>query len=682
MTPRQASKPTEVTADLFRLLVESVVDYAIFLLDPTGVVRTWNAGARRLKGYEADEIIGHHFSTFYPEEDVRRGKPAWELESAAREGRFEDEGWRIRKDGSSFWANVVITALRRDGELVGFAKVTRDLTERKHAEDERGQMLDLERKVRAELQERVDDLRTLQGVSEAGLSARGLDQLLESLTDRVSVALRSDTAAILLLEDNQLVARAARGIEELVEQGVRVPIGHGFAGQIAARRQPIVVEDLETTDVGNELLWQKGIHSLAGVPLLADGRVIGVLHVGSVAPRRFSEREVQLLQLAGDRAALAIEHARLVQAEREARSRGETAEAELTDRDAFLSVAAHELKTPLAGLQGLIQLLKRRVNRGNLDEHELRQTLETIERQSQKATDLVGSLLDVGRVDASGVQLNESDTNLSALVGEASQTLQLSQPRHRVVVEVEADVRARIDCGRFEQALNNLLDNAVKFSPDGGTIEVSLSGQGDGSVEIAVRDHGVGVGPEHQEFIFNRFYQAHGATHRSGLGLGLYIARNMVELHGGTLRGEFPNSGGSRFVIHLPPERRVVAQQETGGKPVLVVDDDDTIRRLVTAALTDEGFHVLSAPNGAEALRIAKDESPALILLDMRMPIMDGWEFARRYRQTVEPAAPIVVMTAAADARQRAGEIGAQGHISKPFDLDALIDTVGEYVLT
>ena len=148
MTPRQASKPTEVTADLFRLLVESVVDYAIFLLDPTGVVRTWNAGARRLKGYEADEIIGRHFSTFYPEEDVRRGKPAWELESAAREGRFEDEGWRIRKDGSSFWANVVITALRRDGELVGFAKVTRDLTARREAEEERVRLAEAREAVR------------------------------------------------------------------------------------------------------------------------------------------------------------------------------------------------------------------------------------------------------------------------------------------------------------------------------------------------------------------------------------------------------------------------------------------------------------------------------------------------------------------------------------------------------
>ncbi len=122
----------------FRLLVDSVRDYAIFLLTPTGFVASWNTGAKRIKGYEADEIVGRHFSEFYVDEDVRAGKCEHELEVATREGRFEDEGWRKRKDGSLFWANVIITALHDpSGRLVGFAKVTRDLTERRRAEDQR-----------------------------------------------------------------------------------------------------------------------------------------------------------------------------------------------------------------------------------------------------------------------------------------------------------------------------------------------------------------------------------------------------------------------------------------------------------------------------------------------------------------------------------------------------------------
>jgi PAS domain S-box-containing protein len=125
------------TDKLYRLLVETVTDYAIFVLDDTGVIRSWNPGAQRLKGYTEEEIIGKHFSIFYPPEDVERGKPAWELEVATERGRIEDEGWRVRKDGTRFWANVVITSLRdRQGTLIGFAKITRDLTARRNAEEQ------------------------------------------------------------------------------------------------------------------------------------------------------------------------------------------------------------------------------------------------------------------------------------------------------------------------------------------------------------------------------------------------------------------------------------------------------------------------------------------------------------------------------------------------------------------
>ena len=137
MTDPEVPEPMTArgTLDLHRLLVETVRDYAIFSLDPEGYILSWNPGAQRFKGYTADEIIGRHFSVFYPREDVEAGKPAWELEVAREEGRVEDEGWRVRKDGTLFWANVVITALHSpEGELVGFAKVTRDLTERRRTE--------------------------------------------------------------------------------------------------------------------------------------------------------------------------------------------------------------------------------------------------------------------------------------------------------------------------------------------------------------------------------------------------------------------------------------------------------------------------------------------------------------------------------------------------------------------
>ena len=133
---KQAETALRRSEERFRLLVDGASDYAIFMLDPEGRVASWNPGAERIKGYSADEIIGQHFSKFYPQESIERGKPQHELEVAAAEGRFEDEGWRIRKDGSRFWANVIITALRgQDGQLLGFSKVTRDFTDRKSAEE-------------------------------------------------------------------------------------------------------------------------------------------------------------------------------------------------------------------------------------------------------------------------------------------------------------------------------------------------------------------------------------------------------------------------------------------------------------------------------------------------------------------------------------------------------------------
>src|SRR5215207_6975994 len=187
--------------DLFRLLVESVRDYAIFLLDPQGHIRSWNPGAERIKGYSASDIIGKHFSIFYPPTDIRRGKPDYELRVAIEEGRYEEEGWRVRKDGTRFWASVVITAMRAtDDTLVGFAKVTRDLTERRQAEEERSRLLELEREARSNAETALDRLRSIQQVTEAALAHLSLDDLLRELLERIGEILLVDVVTVLLTD--------------------------------------------------------------------------------------------------------------------------------------------------------------------------------------------------------------------------------------------------------------------------------------------------------------------------------------------------------------------------------------------------------------------------------------------------------------------------------------------------
>ncbi|HET7035464.1 MAG TPA: ATP-binding protein [Thermomicrobiaceae bacterium] len=545
-----------VSPDLFRLLVESVIDYAIFLLDPTGNVRSWNAGARRIKGYTADEIIGKHFSIFYPPAEVRRGKPDYALRVAADEGRWDEEGWRVRKDGSRFWASVVITALRDpNGTLVGFAKVTRDLSERRQAEEERRQLLALERAARAGAESSLEQLQSIQRVTDAALSHLGLDELLDTLLDRISEVLEVDTVAILLLDpdDGVLVARAAKGIEEEVEQGVRIPLGVGFAGQIVSERRPIILEDVQHAAVLNPILRETGIRSLMGVPLRIEQRIIGVLHVGTRFPRRFTAVEQQLLQIVGDRVALAIDHAQLYGTAQAARKEADISVARLLAQDEFLSIAAHELKTPMTGLKTAVQLLLRRVKRS--DQRllpELERSLLTIDQQTEKLARLTEQLLETARFQSDRLSIERQTTDLAELVQEVVGRFQEQTTQHRLVVSGPPQLWADIDPLRLEQVLSNLLENAIRYSGSTEPIEVELCQPHPRRIQLAVRDYGVGVPPEHRPHLFERFYQVRGAGAQGGLGLGLYISRRIIEQHGGMITAEFPDSSGSRFIVSIP----------------------------------------------------------------------------------------------------------------------------------
>jgi PAS domain S-box-containing protein len=541
---------------VFRLLVSRIKDYAIFLLDPTGHIQTWNEGAERTKGYTAAEIIGRHFSVFYPPEEVRHGKPEHGLKVAASEGRWEDEGWRVRKDGSTFWADVVITALRdAAGELVGFAKVTRDLTERKRAEEDRERLVEQERQARQASEMALERLRAIQTVTEAALAHLSLDDLLEELLVRLSEALAADTVAVLLLTEDgaALTPRAAKGIEEEVAAGIRIPVGKGFAGRIAAERRPIALEDVEHAHVLNPILRQKGIRSLLGVPLLVEGRVIGIAHVGSLQPRHFDEEDAGFLQVVADRVALAIDRAREYEAARAARRAAEEAGTALRQREEFLALAAHELKTPVTSVQGLAEWLVRAAERGHeIEPARHRHALTMIYRQARNLTRLMNRLLDMTRLDAGPLHLELDVADLTPLVRQVVEQAAAQTDRHELILTGPEALLATVDAFRIEQVVTNLVNNAVKYSPEGGLVAIELAEPRPGIVRIAVRDQGIGVPPEDRERIFERFYQAHQTGHHSGLGLGLYLSRAIVERHGGRLWVESQADGGSCFVAEMP----------------------------------------------------------------------------------------------------------------------------------
>ncbi|MBI4492398.1 MAG: response regulator [Chloroflexi bacterium] len=293
-----------------------------------------------------------------------------------------------------------------------------------------------------------------------------------------------------------------------------------------------------------EIIRQLGARSAIAVPLVARGRTLAAMVlVLAESGRRYTRADLVLAEDLARRAALAIDNARLY---------GE-AQAAVRARDDFLSVAAHELKTPVTALRGFAQLAVRQVDgQGSVDPARVQQALHVIDQQSAKLARLVAHLLDRSRIEAGKLELDRQVTDLTSLVEGVVAAAQLSISRHTLVVQAPPSLPSLVDPLRLEQVVANLVDNAVKFSPAGGQIDIELSTPDAGTVRLAVRDRGLGIPPEHRAHVFDRYYQAHARGHAGGMGLGLYISRQIVHLHGGELAAEFPPDGGTRFVVTLP----------------------------------------------------------------------------------------------------------------------------------
>jgi signal transduction histidine kinase len=222
-------------------------------------------------------------------------------------------------------------------------------------------------------------------------------------------------------------------------------------------------------------------------------------------------------------------------------------------RDDFLSVAAHELKTPVTGLRGFAELaLEQLAEEEAVDRRVVARSLRVIQQQSMKLARLVSQLLDVSRIEAGKLSLERSVTDVASLVESVAEAAQVGTARHTLVVSSAPSVPTWVDPLRIEQVVTNLIDNAIKYSPTGGQIDIEVVEPLAGTVRVAVRDRGVGIPPDSRQHIFDRYYRAHVQDHASGMGLGLYISREIVELHGGRIEVESPADGGTRFVVVLP----------------------------------------------------------------------------------------------------------------------------------
>ncbi len=651
-------------------IVESSDD-AIISHDLGGVIVSWNRGAERLYGYMPEEAVGRPLTLLTlpgQAEEVPR------ILDLLRRGERIDhyETVRVRKDGSCVEVSLTISPVRNaEGKVVGASKIARDVTAaRRHEAGLR--FLAEASKV---LGEQLDVSGTLQKVA------------------ALAVPQFADWCAVDLLgEDGSLrrvaVAHADPAKVELArELHRRYPPDPGArvgAWNVLRTRRPELLPDipdslLQETVKDPELLRvvrDLGLRSYLGVPLVVRDEVLGVFtFVLAESGRRYGPDDLRLAEDLAYRVAIALENARLY---------GELKEADRR-KDEFLAMLSHELRNPLAPIRNALHLMKLPGANSEAVEHARQMT----ERQVAHMVRLVDDLLDVSRIMQGKVELRKEPAELAGVIASAVETAQpvIDAAGQQLLVSVpDEPLRLEADPVRLAQAIGNLLHNAAKFSQRAGRIWLTAGREG-GEAVVRVRDEGAGIHPDLLPSIFDLFVQGDRSLERSqgGLGIGLTLVRKLIEQHGGTVTAHSAGPGkGSEFVVRLPgllpasvpaPAAGAAPPAHAAPRRVLVVDDNVDAAESTAMLLRMWGHEVRLAHNGPEALRAAEPFRPEVVLLDIGLPGMSGYEVARRLRE--QPGSRDAVLIAVTgygheDDRRTSAGAGIDYHLTKPVDPEVL----------
>jgi PAS domain S-box-containing protein len=492
---REARERAWQSEQRMRLLIETIRDYAIFMLDPQGRVSSWNPGIERIHGFAADEVVGRHCSLFYPP-DAEKARADEALTLALGENGLEEEGWRARKDGSLFWASVVTRPIRgTEGGLMGYAQVVRDLTERRRA------------------QQRLQE------------SEQRFRLLVESVRDY----------AIFMLDPE--------GRVQTWNLGAQLTKGYLPAEIIGEHISRFYPDEDRKNDKPGRLLAQaaeQGRVEDEGWRVRKDGSrfwadvVLTALRDPSGQLTGFAKVTRDLT----DRRTLENQRVELAQAQEAIRL-----------RDGFLHVVSHELKTPLAGLQLQIEALLKAME---VKDTKTAANLERAWRSGDRLAELIEALLDVSQLTNGRFALQRTPLDLAEVVGEVLEGLRpnAATAKCELVARLEGPVSGSWDRVRMEQVVTNLLSNAIKYGA-GKPIEISLVTHGP-EVVLEVRDQGPGISEEVMGQIFQRFGRGAPIANYGGLGLGLYLVREIARAHGGTASLENAPGGGALATVRLP----------------------------------------------------------------------------------------------------------------------------------
>jgi PAS domain S-box-containing protein len=620
----------------FQLLVNSVTDYAIYMLDPEGHIATWNPGARRFKGYEEHEVLGMHFSSFFTEEDKARRLPWKALETAAREGKFESEGWRVRKDGTRFWAHVVIDpVLDAEGRLLGFAKITRDIGRKKEAEQA---LYESEQRFRM----------LVQGVRDYAI------YMLDA-TGRVT-NWNNGAAAIKGYTEEEIVGQHFSRFYTEEDRANGEP---QRALETALREGKYEKEAWRVRKDGTRF-WANVVLD----PIYDErGQLAGFAKI----TRDITERRKAQEELEEARAALF-------------QSQKLQALGELTGG------IAHDFNNLMTVIRGSADLLRRK----DLPETKRRRYLDAIIETADRAATLTGHLLAFGRRQALKPEVIDLNLRLDAFGEVLGRTLGGG-------VEVVLDLApslwcAEVDTTQLETALLNAAFNARDAMPEGGRITLStfnFVGPEREEVCVAIGDTGEGMDEEVLTRAFEPFYTTKPVG--KGTGLGLSQIHGFAAQSGGRAEIVSKKGEGTTIRLFLPRSDKPVGEAREApeahpartGATVLVVEDNDHVREFAQSLLEDMGHNVVPAASADEALERLAAEPVDLLFSDVVMPGLSGIELARLARET-RPDLPVLLASGYSD-EILAGAGACFEFVRKPYDaamLDRAIQAALEQVET
>ena len=659
---KHAADTVRKSEEHFRLLTEDVKDYAIISLDPRGHVVTWNQGAGRIKGYDKAEIIGQSMERFYSPEDRRTAKPARLLEQAAATGRCEDEGWRVRKDGTRFYANVVLTAMRNAaGKLVGFVKITRDITEREEAE----------RRTRGQL----EHMRLLDHITCAVGERQDLNSIFQVVLGSLENSLQIPFGCMCLYDPTanalrvSCVGAKSVALARKLVMEERAPIDVDANGLQRCIRGELVYEP----DIGNvrfpfpARLARVGLRSLVLAPLRCESQVLGILIVARRDANSFSRDECEFLRQLSEHVALAVQHAQLYESLKQAyddlrRTRDAAMQEErLRALGQMASGIAHDINNALSPVslytESLLETEK------NLSE-KARGYLETIQRAVDDVAHTVARLREFYREREPQIELTLVDANLMV-----QQVLALTKARwsdqplqNGVVIQTRTELAPELPRimgveAEIREALTNLVFNAVDAMPEGGTLTLRsrlVGAASSGSVIVEVADTGVGMDEETREKCMVPFFTTKGER---GTGLGLAMVFGMVERHSANIEIDSAPGNGTtvrlRFAVAtaavVQPKPSLEALQVPSRLRLLLVDDDPVLLKSLRDALEADG-HVIAAVEGGKAAivefnaALERGEPYAVVITDLGMPYVDGRKVAAAIKVT-SPATPVILLT-------------------------------------